>query len=266
MSKKSTLSKNPLKVTLSALLALLAVGELHLSISKGDDKMGDIPFLSLPAGEHEIIRSDGEVLRDFGGTCKGCSGQCEPYCYAKRTEIQYEACRYNYAKNYVLAKYAPELFEKEFCEWLNKSNIRYFRIHEAGEFFSYEYLEMICKICAKFPDIHFYAYTRRYKWLRTAQDAGIIPANFKINVSARRENAAALKKYLPEFNLFIWDGSNLKTSNYGPLEIHHCDAVLFSGHSSGITCIECKRCITGHCDTAVFDHSSKSKKRVKHNI
>lgn len=265
MSKK-TLSDNPLKVTLSALLALLAVGELHLSISKGDSKMGDIPFLSLPAGENPIIRSDGVILRDFAGTCLNCCSNCEPYCYAKGTEIRYEDCRYNYAKNYVLAKYAPELFEKEFCSWLNKSNIRYFRIHESGEFFSYEYLEMICRICAKFPDIHFYAYTRRYKWLRQAKDAGIIPNNLKINVSARRENFENLKKYLPEFNLFIWDNSNLKTANTEPLNIHHCDAVLFDGKSSGTTCIECKRCIIGTADTAVYDHSKKGHKKIKHNI
>lgn len=265
MSKRK-LSENPLKVALNALLALLAVGEIHLCISKGDSKMGDIPFLSMPAGEHEIIRSDGAVLRDFGGTCQGCCSQCEPFCYALGTELRYEDCRLNYAKNYVLAKYAPDLFESEFTDWLNKSNIRFFRLHEAGDFFSYEYLELICKIFAKFPDIHFYTYTRRYKWLRRAKDAGIIPDNFKINVSARRENMENLKKFLPEFTLFVWDGSNLKNSTNEPINLHHCDAVLFNGHSSGVTCIECKRCITGNCDTAVYDHSHKSHKKIIHNI
>ena len=259
MAKTTKLSENPLIVTLSALLCKLNSEGLELNISKGNDKMGDIPYLSMPAGEDPIIRSDGIVLRDFTGTCKGCCNGCQHDCYALRTEYQYDYCRYNYAVNYVLAAYAPEEFEKQFCKYLKNANIRCFRLHESGEFFSWEYFEMICRIFSKFPRIQFYAYTKRYSWVRRAQDLGIIPENFKINISARRENSAALKKYLPEFTQFIWDCSNIAGNNSESVCCDHCPAVSFNGKKTGITCLECERCIYGNCDTAVYDHSGKQK-------
>ena len=259
MGKKNSLSKNPVVVTLASLLLALQQNALELSVSLGNDKMGNIPYISMPAGEDPIIRSDGVVLRDFEGTCKGCCKGCQHDCYALRTEFQYESCRYNYAANYVLAKYAPELFRDKVESWLKKSNIRCFRWHESGEFFSWEYFVMVCEICAKFPRIQFYTYTKRYAWVRRGQDLGIIPGNFKINISARRENAEALKKYLPEFTLFIWDCSNIRGNDSESICCEHCPAVLFNGKKSGKTCIECERCIWGNEDTAVYDHSGKQK-------
>lgn len=261
MANKKKLSDNPVLVTLAGLLLALQQGALELHVSSGNDKMGDIPYISMPAGEDPIYRSDGALLRDFPGTCCGCCSGCKGDCYALTIEVYRDKARIAYAENYVLAKYAPDLFREMVVKYLKRCNRRCFRWHESGEFFSYEYLQLVCEICAMFPRIQFYAYTKRYAWLRKAKDAGIIPPNFKINVSARRENSAALEKYLPEFTQFIWDCSNLVTSDYAPLSCEHCKAVQFNGKKTGITCIECERCIYGNENTAVYDHSKRAHKK-----
>lgn len=256
---KKTLSENPVVVTLAGLLLALQAGALELHVSKGDEKMGPIPFISMPAGEDPIVRSDGVVLRDFGGSCQNCCSGCKGDCYAYGIEIYRDLARVAYAENYVLAKYAPDLFREKAVDWFNKSNIRCFRWHESGEFFSWEYFVLVCEICAMFPRIQFYTYSRRYAWIRRGQDLGIIPPNFKINVSARPENSLALKKYLPEFTQFIWDCSNIIGNDSAPVDCEHCKAVQFNGRKTGVTCIQCERCIWGNEDTAVYDHSTKQK-------
>lgn len=261
MANKKKLSDNPVVVTLAGLLLALQQGAIDLHVSSGNDKMGDIPYISMPAGEDPIFRSDGVILRDFPGTCCGCCSGCKNDCYALAIEVYRDQARVAYAENYVLAKYAPELFRSKVSAYLRKCNRRCFRWHESGEFFSWEYFVLVCEICAAFPRIQFYTYTKRYAWVRRAQDLGIIPSNFKINISARRENSAALEKYLPEFSQFIWDCSNLAGSDSAPIECEHCKAVKFNGRKTGIQCIECERCIYGTESTAVYDHSKRAHKK-----
>ena len=52
------------------------------------------------------------------------------------------------------------------------------RIHDAGDFFSHEYLLDWIEIAQKNPRILFYTYTKQVSWLKRIKDEGLIPHNF----------------------------------------------------------------------------------------
>lgn len=265
MSKK-TLSENPYIAVLSVLKKAVSKKLVKLHFSMGNEKMGFIPFISISAGCNKMTRSDGVIVRDFEGSCKGCGENCEPGCYATNSETQYDDVRKNRAENFVLAKYDLPEFKNQCNEYFKYFIFRFFRIHEGGEFFSYEYFLTWCDIARENPGITFYCYTKRFMWVRRAEDLHVIPENLIINLSATTTNKSVIRKMFPEkkFKLFIWDESNLKTSENIPESCEHCPAVGFNGKKTGTKCDHCLKCamsgeITG--DIAVYDHSKRSHKK-----
>ena len=101
-----------------------------------------------------------------------------------------------------------------------KKPFKYFRIHaSAGEFYSQEYVDKWQKIAEKFPNITFYAYTKRMK-------------NF------------SFKKLRALTNFVLIDSLQYKQLNYGPLEnapkdAFICPAVKGSSTVCGETCTYC---------------------------
>ena len=120
-------------------------------------------------------------------TCPG-AGACKVYCYAKKGGyVQWKASSLSQTKqlNFLLndpegykAKLKSELSaaEKKFGKKETKVVVRW---HDAGDFFSPDYLNLAYSIARDFPNIDFYAYT---KVASVAQ--GDKPSNFKMNFSA----------------------------------------------------------------------------------
>ena len=120
-------------------------------------------------------------------TCPG-AGACKVYCYAKKGGyVQWKASSLSQTKqlNFLLndpegykAKLKAELSaaEKKFGKKETKVVVRW---HDAGDFFSPDYLNLAYSIARDFPNIDFYAYT---KVASVAQ--GDKPSNFKMNFSA----------------------------------------------------------------------------------
>ena len=120
-------------------------------------------------------------------TCPG-AGACKVYCYAKKGGyVQWKASSLSQTKqlNFLLndpegykAKLKSELSaaEKKFGKKGTKVVVRW---HDAGDFFSPDYLNLAYSIARDFPNIDFYAYT---KVASVAQ--GDKPSNFKMNFSA----------------------------------------------------------------------------------
>ena len=119
-------------------------------------------------------------------TCPG-AGACKTYCYAmKGGYVQWKASSLSQTRVLNFLYNDPEGFmhqienevtkaEKKFSEKGVKVVIRW---HDAGDFFSPEYLELAYKVARKFPNVTFYAYT---KLAGVAQ--GEKPDNFIINFS-----------------------------------------------------------------------------------
>lgn len=124
-------------------------------------------------------------------TCPG-AGDCKTYCYAlKGGYIQWKEVSMNQSKllNWLYndpAGFMSQLdseisaAKKKFSKDNTKVVIRW---HDAGDFFSPEYLDKAYSLASKHPDVDFYAYT---KIASVAQSER--PDNFKINFSmgARR--------------------------------------------------------------------------------
>lgn len=116
--------------------------DLWVSMSKGNTKLAkNIKTFNLPA-------------------IKSCpnAGECAKSCYAKKAERQYPEVRISRARNYRLAKESTKLLKQKILQQLKKGDI--VRIHESGDFFCQEYVDMWTEIVKKRPDVMFYAYTK----------------------------------------------------------------------------------------------------------
>ena len=119
-------------------------------------------------------------------TCPG-AGECKLVCYAmKGGYVQWKASSLGQTRMLNFLYNDPDGFmsklEGEIAKYSaknKKKNIKtIIRWHDAGDFFSSEYLDKAYNLARKFPDVDFYAYT---KLANVAK--GEKPDNFKINFS-----------------------------------------------------------------------------------
>jgi hypothetical protein len=119
-------------------------------------------------------------------TCPG-AGACKVYCYARKGGyIQYKDASMSQTRllNYLLND--PQGFKTQFENELRKEQTLaqkkgrkiVIRWHDAGDFFSPEYLDLAYQIAKDFPDVDFYAYTKM-----ASVATGSKPKNFIMNFS-----------------------------------------------------------------------------------
>lgn len=126
-------------------------------------------------------------------TCPFATELCKKYCYAKKTEILYPATLERNKMNYRLSK------ESEFVEnmivfirsELIKSSKQgkkiLFRIHESGDFYSFDYLKKWIEIANVFKgeNITFQAYTKSLPHIvRYMVETGSLLDDININFTA----------------------------------------------------------------------------------
>ena len=96
---------------------------------------------------------------------KSClnSGSCEKDCYALKAYKQYPSAAALWDYNFHLVKNnLSELYnrlDKQLAK-IAKSKMRVVRIHQSGDFYSQEYVELWERLAAKYPEIKFYGYTK----------------------------------------------------------------------------------------------------------
>lgn len=169
-----------------------AVTERPKAILKQNEKMQHSDGTSsifynvgLPALKGLAVDEDtGEFI--IIDTCPG-AGACKTYCYAmKGGYVQWKASSLSQTKMLNFLYNDPEGFmsqlsseidaiEKKYSKKGTKAIIRW---HDAGDFFSPQYLEMAYDVARKHPNVDFYAYT---KMADVAQSEK--PKNFTINFS-----------------------------------------------------------------------------------
>ena len=119
-------------------------------------------------------------------TCPG-AGACKVYCYAKKGGyVQWKASSMSQTRvlNFLLndpqgfkAKLEAEI-QTEVDKFAKKGAKVVIRWHDAGDFFSPDYVDLAYSVARKFPQVDFYAYT---KMANVA--TGNKPENFKMNFS-----------------------------------------------------------------------------------
>ena len=157
-------------------------------------------------------------------TCPNCD-DCKDTCYALKAERMYKQTRNYRQVNYELALNHIKVLEQLINRQINEKKIKYVRIHSSGDFFSYEYFLMWCRIAKANPDVRFFTYTKTGLY----GDKNI-PKNFNIKYSYVKHNT---KRYLnygkPEY------------VNKLAKEVKHPVCPATSGKQ--VKCEDCKLCM-----------------------
>lgn len=115
--------------------------------------------------------------KDGFRTCP-MAGVCASGCYAKMGAYVWPKVYAKHAANLELTKL--DSFIDSLCQEIRKVKADLIRIHDAGDFYSQEYLEKWCAIAKSNPNVQFYAYTKSVSMVKAAQLTGLIPANLTI--------------------------------------------------------------------------------------
>lgn len=119
-------------------------------------------------------------------TCPG-AGSCKTFCYAmKGGYVQWKASSLSSTKLLNFLYNDPTGFMSMLSNEISDAQKKYgkkgtkvvIRWHDAGDFFSPQYLEMAYDVARKNPDVDFYAYTKIASVAKAQR-----PENFKINFS-----------------------------------------------------------------------------------
>ncbi|MGN0137141.1 MAG: hypothetical protein ACI381_00815 [Candidatus Methanomethylophilaceae archaeon] len=117
------------------------------------------------------------------GTCP-YAGECLKGCYAQSGKQALRDAVRAYQENLDMYN-EGSFFTKLDTELLNivlkaeKAHKQvYVRLHDSGDFFSYRYLCDWLAFMTRYPDVHFYAYTKSIPFMEKARERGIIPKNF----------------------------------------------------------------------------------------
>lgn len=239
-------------------------GTIHISVSKGNDKVGNIPQFSTLPGNDVLRFPDGRPVTNVVGTCGEHCKDCSESCYAVRLLKRFTRNVPNaWAKNTVLMRNDPEKVRREIKDYCNKNIVKYFRFHTSGELESTDHLDLYCKICNDNPDVTFYIYTKAFGIVRdyVVLLGNTIPENLIINLSEWHGNVERFLnehdddetlKFFETLNIFSYDDKDPEYSF--PETLTHCPAIRPDGHESGVTCAQCRRCLRKGSKTAIYAH------------
>ncbi|MFA5879913.1 MAG: hypothetical protein WC860_07035 [Candidatus Margulisiibacteriota bacterium] len=108
-------------------------------------------------------------------TCPLATVFCKKSCYALKAERLYPQVKISRLNNFNQSK--NDYFVNDMIDIIkaiqDKKTVKYFRIHESGDFYNNLYWHKWVTIAQNFPDIVFYAYTKSF-----FIDASLKPKNF----------------------------------------------------------------------------------------
>lgn len=129
-------------------------------------------------------------------TCPGSTAMCRENCYAVKASKQYYhtaiPSRKRNHESSLQDDFAAEMIHIIGKIVKRKSFNGLFRIHEAGDFYSQEYLNKWIDICAAFPKVKFLAFTKSFHL-----DFSRIPANLQIVNSVWPDTTATILSQFP---------------------------------------------------------------------
>lgn len=174
--------------------------------------------LTLPALKGLVVDEEtGEFVEIQ--TCPN-AGACQQYCYARQGNyIIFPASSMSAARSLNFLVNDPDgwfdLLRGELYVMRTKSKASGYsklvvRWHDAGDFFSKEYLDKAFAIAREFPNVGFYAYTKS----ADAATSPDMPPNFKINFSTGAERSQEKK-----IELHKSQGNTVKQAEVVPAEM-----------------------------------------------
>ena len=192
----------------------------NVSINNGNEKTGKACLtLSMPA-----IISCAEGV------------PCAHLCYTQRGRMKFPKVCGAYYRNYRIWQESHEKFEKQLDAALTYNALPLLRIHDSGDFVDREYLEMLCRVMEKHPEIKAMAFTKKYELVNDfIREGGKIPDNLCIRFSAWDKSWEVPNPFdLPMSYV------DFKDSSKNP-DIPK-NAFLCRGGKDGVTCSNCRAC------------------------
>ena len=161
-----------------------------IKISPGNSKLGNIPNTSV------IPVTD----------CKD-DVPCADKCYAMKAWKQYPNVRAAWTHNSEEWKKDPlEAAKSVVYQLRKKKNLKYFRIHVAGDFMDQTHLDMWSYIAKRLPSVKFRAFTKRFDL-----NYGFIPQNLLIGFSmwpGCKDEPPKMYNYIPR--AWVQDGTETR--------------------------------------------------------
>lgn len=185
---------------------------MHVSISKGNSKMGAIASVSLPAYT----------------TCRK-NAPCYKKCYAAKLARFRTSVQEAYERNWKIYQEAPEQYWREVESAIMM--VRFFRFHVSGDIPSLEYLEKMVELAARNAHCKILCFTKQFEIVNEFLAAGgVLPENLQIIFSGWVGLEMPNPFGLPEAHVIFRDGTT--TASDG--------AIFCSGN-----CAECAKSCSG---------------------
>lgn len=184
-----------------------------VSISGGNNKMGHVPSVSLPALIYCIM----------------CG--CRAKCYANRLEKFRKNIREAYARNAKILKNNPAEYWRQVREAIAKT--KFFRFHVSGEIPNYEYFCEMVESSIQNPHCQILCFTKKYAivntWIKLHGDsAEALPKNLHILFSAWKGLKMENPYNLPEAHVRYKDGTT--TAKEGAIHCFgNCETCYLAG-------------------------------------
>ena len=162
---------------------------MQIKISKGNEKMGNIASVSLPAGIT-------------------CRHDCECYkkCYAKKLERMRPSVKAAYQHNYDILNQDSNTYWREVEASIMMS--RFFRYHVSGDIPDNVYLAHMIEIAERNPHCEMLCFTKKYDLINDHLNfGGTIPGNLHIIFSGWKGLKMDNPYNLPEAHVLYRDGT-----------------------------------------------------------
>jgi hypothetical protein len=105
------------------------------------------------------------------------AGACASFCYARSGTYNFSNVKRRHIQNLEYILEDPDGWFNQMLEEVQKPKMvgKHIRIHDAGDFFSEDYLHLWIKIAELTPEVTFYCYTKEVTLFKRTQ----FPSNFK---------------------------------------------------------------------------------------
>lgn len=117
-----------------------------------------------------------------GTTMNVCpnAGACASFCYARNGTYNFSNVKGRHIANLEYILEEPEVWFNQMLEEVQKPKMvgKFIRIHDAGDFFSEEYLNLWLKIAIQTPKVTFYCYTKEVSMFKRIVEPNC-PPNFR---------------------------------------------------------------------------------------
>ena len=108
------------------------------------------------------------------------AGACAPFCYARSGTYNFSNVKARHLANLEYVLDQPDQWFAQMSDEINTIKMagKFVRIHDSGDFFSEDYLEMWMKIIRSASHVGFYAYTKEVTMFRKIVEPNC-PSNFR---------------------------------------------------------------------------------------